>query len=192
VLTLFESYENLSLAKIVDHMESMSVDEAKRVMAFIKNVRMSEYEDFIVTPELEEMARTALSIPPEKQDAFMIAKILGVGILTGKKVESILSTIRPSKEKPRRELPPAEKVVRPPAKEEEKAGAAAKADASLPVGALAIGEGMHAADMDMRIAVEKCAYHGRSAIYTHTCGIQLCKRCLEENATCPSCGGDFT
>jgi hypothetical protein len=75
-----------------------------------------------------------------------------------------------------------------PAKEGEKPSAGA--DASLPVGALAIGEGM-STDVDMRIPVEKCAYHGRSAIYIHVCGAPLCKRCLEENATCPSCGGEF-
>jgi hypothetical protein len=82
-------------------------------------------------------------------------------------------------------------MVKPAVKEGEKAGATTGKGASLPVGALAIGEGMQAADMDMRIPIEKCAYHGRSAIYTHTCGTPLCKRCLEENATCPSCGGEF-
>jgi len=60
------------------------------------------------------------------------------------------------------------------------------------IGAIGQDELIGMPGVDVRIPLEKCAYHGKEETYRHPlCGAPLCKKCVDENANCPSCGKDF-
>ena len=155
-----------------------------------------------LTPEVEEMARKAMTFPPEERSPFNLMKNLRIGLYKAmviKAVESMtmdlrttmpavsVSGVMPSKPTGVPAPPPAPSPSAPStttstspysAPPPPSAAEPAPADTSL--------EGVKS-ELTAAPAGARCSGCSGIATYVHSCGAPICRHCIVQFASCPRC-----
>ncbi|MGB9636623.1 MAG: tetratricopeptide repeat protein, partial [Thermoplasmata archaeon] len=153
----------IMLSDIVVNAPDISVQKAKRILGFIKAVESMEVSGEI-TPELENLAREAMKIPPEQRTLFNLAKELNIGIYKARFLLHALKSFTDGKvSTPKVEV---EEIIENPE------GAHPNSD-YIPIG---------------RKGMERCMICNGLADIVHECGAPVCFLCAKTYGTCPRCG----
>ena len=184
-----------------------SLDQIQRLFGYLRAVLEAEIapEDLTLNAEAEELARRALTLPPEQRTLFQLVKTLRVGVLKArviKTIEEIGATVRPPTASldlgaysPEFRAPatpaPAPEGERYFAPENVSAPAAAPSGtpASRPATAPhPAGPHPQSAHAGERGSGSRCVACGGLASHMHSCGAHLCQTCVDQYPKCPKCG----
>ncbi len=180
--------------------ETAPLRRIQREYAYLSAVLRSEIDPKSVrlTPELEDVARRALSLPLSERTVFGLVRRLGVGVATARTIKAIeasaalgvptrhgldLAALSPEFAGP--ELPPP--TDSPPAPVTEPA-----IERSGPVGVSPapssgpreIPSSMSLVPPNIRV---RCLGCGGMAAFMHQCGAGICRHCAHHYGTCPKC-----
>jgi tetratricopeptide (TPR) repeat protein len=199
---------------------SYSLDQIQRLFGYLKAVLEADLraENLALTPDVEELARQALVLPPEQRTLFQLVKTLRVGIYkarlikvveqAGTAVHAPLPTLDLGAYSPEfRGTGEAEESTPEgaqyfaaenfPASASAGAGAtpttpAAHPDWSAPPApptTPVVSVTGHAAGASPgATSVERCVGCGGIASVVHSCSAPLCQHCVGQFPTCPKCG----
>jgi tetratricopeptide (TPR) repeat protein len=171
-----------------------SLSEIQRLFGYLKAVLEVDLrpENLKLTPDVEELARRALLLPPEQRGLFQLVRDLRVGLFKArliKAVESAGSAVHA----PLPSLDIAEYTAevgapaQPPAPEAPEAGTSAhpaKGAAHAHPPAAPAAPAAPARPVPPRA---RCVGCGGLASIVHSCGAPVCAHCIAEFHTCPKC-----
>jgi tetratricopeptide (TPR) repeat protein len=188
-----------------------SLDQIERLFGYLKAVLEADLrpENLALTPDVEELARQALGLPPEQRTLFQIVKNLRVGLYkarlikvveeAGSAVHAPLPSLDLGAYSP--EFRASETGEAPPAGEpyyapEATPGAEAAAmppvsgEAWTAVPAAPAGHEAPASSAPPTAsgAVSRCVGCGGIASVVHSCSAPLCQHCIGQFPNCPKCG----
>ena len=193
-----------------------SLGQIQRLFGYLKSVLESELraENLALTPDVEELARQALVLPPEQRTLFQIVKNLRVGIYkarlikvveeAGSAVHAPLPSLdlgayspefRTSEGAP--EAPESEEVISAgtaspgfaPEDGSVAVSTATPADWSAEPAAPSATASRHPAPAGAKGApIARCVGCGGIASVLHSCSAPLCQHCIGQFPNCPKCG----
>jgi len=189
-----------------------SLDQIHRLFGYLKAVLESDLrpENLALTPDVEELARKALVLPPEQRTLFQLVKNLRVGVYkarlikvveeAGSAVHAPLASLDLGAYSPEfRTAPGTEGVAADQFVAEEETATPQHASGSVPAGPAAHGADWSAspeamgARAPMAVAVPahdtpRCVGCGGIASVRHSCTAPLCQHCIGQFPNCPKCG----
>lgn len=189
-----------------------SLDQIERLFGYLRAVLESDLrpENLKLTPDVEDLARKALVLPPEQRTLFQLVRTLRVGIYkarlikvveqAGSAVHAPLASLDLGAYSPefrsRGEAEGAEEISVPtttmiPFEGADTATAASVADwkaefeSEVPLGGAPSPEARAA-------PAARCVGCGGIASVSHACGAPLCQHCIGQFPSCPKCGQPVT
>src|SRR5216117_1245078 len=183
----------LRLSDVSTVLPHVDLEEARTIWGYIDWVRDAPLEP---TPEWhnDDLIRQAMDLPKEEWNLVDLARELHLGPFEAKKLEVSLKIFEgggykittKARPEPRAKKPKAEAHVVPSRKErteddedtgrEEDAGANARKPTPPKAPA-----------KPAESTAAKCETHHAPGVERHTCGVWLCKACIEAGGACPSC-----
>jgi tetratricopeptide (TPR) repeat protein len=188
-----------------------SLDQIERLFGYLKAVLEADLrpENLALTPDVEELARQALGLPPEQRTLFQIVKNLRVGLYkarlikvveeAGSAVHAPLPSLDLGAYSP--EFRASETGEAPPAGEtyyapEATPGAemaavppvAGERWTAVPAGPAGHEAPASSAPPSASAAVSRCVGCGGIASVVHSCSAPLCQHCIGQFPNCPKCG----
>ncbi|MGD0249636.1 MAG: tetratricopeptide repeat protein [Thermoplasmata archaeon] len=188
-----------------------SLDQIERLFGYLKAVLEADLrpENLALTPDVEELARQALGLPPEQRTLFQIVKNLRVGIYkarlikvveeAGSAVHAPLPSLDLGAYSP--EFRGSETGEAPPGGEQYYAPEAMSGSGTVTAPEatpaawtpVAPGPTSHAASAshappDASASVSRCVGCGGIASVVHSCSAPLCQHCIGQFPNCPKCG----
>jgi hypothetical protein len=153
------------------------------------------------TPELDNLLRRAVDLPPERRTVIGLVESLGLGVMKAKQLQSLLATFQKDgyvapvveigslvsdeyvgskplqRQEPARAPLPSRAAPQPRHHQQEPAPAPAVEPAPQ----------VDSHGADPRMARHHCEPHGHLAVMRHTCGAYLCHNCISGSTKCPIC-----
>jgi tetratricopeptide (TPR) repeat protein len=184
-----------------------TLGQSQRLFGYLRAVLEADLraENLSLAPDVEELARRALALPPEQRTLFQLVRTLRVGVYkarlikvveeAGSAVHAPLPSLDLGAYSPEFRTPPKEAVPEPPAGH----GAAADVAPHAPRGQgaehAATGErtphspsSSHSRGPEANLpAASRCLGCGGVASVVHVCGATLCHTCVGRYPHCPKC-----
>ena len=159
-------------------------------------------ENLHLTPDVEELARKALTLPEEQRSLFHLVQVLRVGVFKARVIKAVETAGRAV----HAPLPSLDLGAYTPEFRSAAASSAAPRGAARPVAAAPMvaeddlfpaasrqGSGTRAARPPPPAAgPARCVGCGGIASVLHECGAPLCHQCIAQFHTCPKCGQPVT
>lgn len=173
-----------------------SLAQSQRLFGYLRAVLEAEIrsENLALAPDVEELARRALALPPEQRTLFQLVRTLRVGVYkarlikvveeAGSAVHAPLPSLDLGAYSPEFRAPPAAPAAPAPAP----AASAPAAPARAPpphAPAPAAPKGRPAEEPVVGSA--RCLGCGGVASVVHVCGATLCHTCVGQFPVCPKC-----
>ena len=202
---------------------SYALGQIQRLFGYLKAVLESELraENLSLTPDVEELARQALALPPEQRTLFQIVKNLRVGIYkarlikvveqAGAAVHAPLPSLDLGAYSPEFRTAEGEGAEVAPAPEayataeslspgteaegvagESSAPSATPSDWSVAPPVAAVAPSSAPHPSAPAGPVARCVGCGGIASVVHSCGAPLCQHCIGQFPNCPKCGQPVT
>ncbi len=187
-----------------------SLDQVQRLFGYLKAVLEADLrpENLRLTPDVEELARKALLLPPEQRTLFQLVRNLRVGLYkarlikvveeAGSAVHAPLPTLDLGAYSPefRAEAGPAGPAGPAPevdgdtffAPENRPSGSAAPGPTAAPAAAAFTPSIATAGSSAPAAGTARCVGCGGIASVQHMCGAPLCQHCIGQFPNCPKCG----
>jgi tetratricopeptide (TPR) repeat protein len=193
-----------------------SLEQIQRLFGYFKSVLEADLrpENLALTPDVEDLARQALVLPPEQRTLFQLVRSLRVGVYkarlikvveeAGSAVHAPLPTLDLGAYSPEfRATEGEEPAPTPEPYFDAGAQPAATATSDAGVAAAAVeGADWTAAPEGTPVAtaeatptgpeVARCVGCGGIASVTHSCSAPLCQHCIGQFPNCPKCGRPVT
>jgi tetratricopeptide (TPR) repeat protein len=188
---------------------NLSLDQVQRLFGYLRAVLEADLraEKLSLPPDVEELARQAISLPPEQRTLFQLVRTLRVGLLKARLIKVVeeagaavhapvpsldLGAYSPEFRNPPADAAPAAAAVSLPSTA---AAGPAAAAGPVPGGEAAPAEPhlSHRRSADAgtpgpSAAAPRCVGCGGIASLGHACGAPLCQHCASGFPTCPKCG----
>jgi tetratricopeptide (TPR) repeat protein len=186
---------NLTLADVASlSPPDYSLAQIQRLFGYVQSVvsMPMKPDQLKLTPEVEEMARRAMTFPPEERTPFHLVKNLRIGLYKAmviKAVETMSMDSRTSLPSvsfapaPQQQQPPPPPPAGPPSPEPKGAAPSQQSSPASETTTLALTDAPAGA---------RCAGCGGPAAYTHACGAYICRHCIVQFASCPKCSLTLT
>lgn len=194
---------------------SYPLDRIQRLFGYLKAVLEAELttDHLVLSPDVEELARQALALPPEKRTLFELVKSLKVGIYKARVIKAVeaagsavhapLPTLDLGAYSPEFRTPePAEGDAKAPEAPAVHRAAAAHARPAAPAAAADWSGPPNAEESapphgrahghPASGPVARCVGCGGIASVVHTCSAPLCQHCIGQFPHCPKCGQPVT
>ncbi len=200
----------LSLADIAVLAPNLSLEQIQRLFGYLRAVLEAELkiDKLTLPPDVEELARQAITLPDEQRTLFQLVRTLRVGILKARLIKAVeeagsavhaplpsldLGAYSPEFRAPPADAAPAEAAVALPttgAARAEAAAASPTAPARSTPAEHARGHHHAAAEGAEPTTAQhaRCVGCGGIASLGHACGAPLCQHCASGFPTCPKCG----
>ncbi len=192
--------EGVRLCDIVTNYPSKSIEECKRVLAYIDEVSKVDISAEEIDEDTERLLRNrVLEMDPEDRNFLNFITLLNVGIFQAKKLQAALKKFEGESYKaPTSEISSFVKEERTresgsiEQKEVEKETTDQREEETESVETEKKTEASSGKKDESEEEEEECYYCGDPTYYKHDCGeLPLCPQCEEKHAgeECPECGG---
>jgi len=196
--------EGLSLSEVATLLPpERSLGEVQRVFAYLQAVLALEMrpDNVTMTPEVEELARRALALPPAERGLYQLVRTFGVGPYKARLIKvveevggashtpSMVLRAPPAPDPAASTptlLPPPPSVLPPPGPVPDRSPSSPSALPALsPEGPRVSGDGP--LDLVPAPAGSRCESCGGLAQWKHRCGALICASCVTQFQRCPRC-----
>jgi tetratricopeptide (TPR) repeat protein len=198
----------LSLADVAVLAPNLSLEQIQRLFGYLRAVLEADLkiEKLSLPPDVEELARQAITLPDDQRTLFQLVRTLRVGLLKARLIKAVeeagsavhaplpsldLGAYSPEFRTPPADATPAEGAVAVPSSRPAPLAVPAAGGALEPTAAPAEpSRGHHHADATEAPTGPhaRCVGCGGIASLGHHCGAPLCQHCASGFPTCPKCG----
>ncbi len=191
-----------------------SLAQVQRLMGYVQSVLMMSIhpETMKLSRDVEDLARKALTLPPEERTPFKLVKNLRIGVYKAMIIKAIESmtmdfhvqtpavvytpSAQPATQQPPQPspgTPPAYPGYEPPAYPSTPMQPGMSSPEPAPEESTSpSAPTVTATSLSPAPAGARCSGCGGPATYTHTCGAYICRHCIVQFSSCPKCSISLT
>ncbi len=173
-----------------------TLEQDQKLFGYLQAVLEADLplHELALPPDVQELARQALGLPPESRTLFQLVRTLRVGLLKARLIKAVEDEGRTVRAPlPSLDLGAYSPEFRaPPAEEKGKAAPSSPAGpppSAVEAGAVTPAPARPAAPPppEESAVAERCVGCGGLASVVHSCGGALCPHCAEQHRKCPKC-----